>query len=65
MADAQAVPFTRSGRFRAILAVAALLTVGAIAWWWSTRGLESTDRQSVVRNAAREARGKIEATAKQ
>ena len=47
MADSQAVPFTRSGRFKAILAVAAVVALAGIAWWWSTRGRESTDDAQV------------------
>lgn len=48
MADSIQKPsFTSSGRFRVILVVVAAIVVGIGAWWWSSRGHESTDDAQV------------------
>ena len=48
MVDSIQTPsFTSSGRFRIIIAVVALLIVVTGAWWFSTRGHESTDDAQV------------------
>ena len=45
--QAEPSSFTSSKRFRAILAVAALIAVGVGIWLWTTRGRESTDDAQV------------------
>jgi membrane fusion protein, multidrug efflux system len=46
-AKVETTSFARSGRFRLILGVVALVVVGVGVWFWLTRGYESTDDAQV------------------